>query len=538
LLLGACAQEQADESEAGTEDASSDTGTVDTAPLGIPMRIHRAVDILFVIDNSGSMLTAQQNLAAGIGNLVAVLEESALGPDYRIGITTTDNGNPWCTSSAEHGSLVATSCQEREIDFITEGAIADQLPGGCTRTCAHPTLELLPTESRRDPLLGVGPWFENHLGQTNLGGGIGIVEALGCALPQGMNGCGFEAPLESMWKALVRSTIADDPSYAFMRTEATLAVVFLTDEVDCSYNPRHEEIFSSQGTRVFWSDPEADTPTSAVCWNAGVECVGEAEGEYSVCEATDHDVTGQEPLNSEDAALYPVERYIDLLEEIEFQKKQLQPDAEVLVTVIAGVPLDYPATSIRYPKTAAGASSPDFVSDFGVGPGCISAVTEAVPPVRLAELAHEFRLAPEDNNVFSVCGADYGPVLRSVGESILKTMSPLCMPACVADTEPQTPTLEPSCSLERVAVLDDGSTFDVPVPPCDPGRTVPPGHASCYVPLTRPEEMHPLCVESGVNLEFEIIEVPDPNRPHTLTNVMKAWCVDSKTSEIDCPGLR
>lgn len=45
------------------------------------------VDILFVVDNSKSMLVYQQRLAANIGNLVNTL--NALKMDYRVAVTTT-----------------------------------------------------------------------------------------------------------------------------------------------------------------------------------------------------------------------------------------------------------------------------------------------------------------------------------------------------------------------------------------------------------------------------------------------------------------
>ena len=50
------------------------------------------VSILLVVDNSGSMGTAQAILTSRITDLVAPLD--AAGIDWRLGVTTTDNGNP------------------------------------------------------------------------------------------------------------------------------------------------------------------------------------------------------------------------------------------------------------------------------------------------------------------------------------------------------------------------------------------------------------------------------------------------------------
>ena len=57
------------------------------------------VDILFVIDNSGSMGEEQANLSSSFASLINVLEDPEFDADYRIGITTNDNGNPGCGST-------------------------------------------------------------------------------------------------------------------------------------------------------------------------------------------------------------------------------------------------------------------------------------------------------------------------------------------------------------------------------------------------------------------------------------------------------
>ena len=73
-----------------------------------------SVDILFVIDNSSSMGPAQAKLAADFDVFIDALESSPIEIDYRIGVTTTDNGNPWCPGGTpEAGNLVLESCKNR-----------------------------------------------------------------------------------------------------------------------------------------------------------------------------------------------------------------------------------------------------------------------------------------------------------------------------------------------------------------------------------------------------------------------------------------
>ena len=49
------------------------------------------------------------------------------------------------------------------------------------------------------------PWLERIDGLTNV---PELAEAIACAAPQGIAGCGHEQPLEAMRKALLRSKLA------------------------------------------------------------------------------------------------------------------------------------------------------------------------------------------------------------------------------------------------------------------------------------------------------------------------------------------
>ena len=89
-LLGACLEH--DVKEVAYE-------KVVVAPKLLELDINRDVDILFVIDNSGSMAEEQQRVAENFAAFINVLEAEDVGANYRIGITTTDAGNPRCPST-------------------------------------------------------------------------------------------------------------------------------------------------------------------------------------------------------------------------------------------------------------------------------------------------------------------------------------------------------------------------------------------------------------------------------------------------------
>lgn len=404
-----------------TTDASTSTGVVDCEDTPdlclVNVTLRRAVDVLFVVDNSGSMGDEQGTLSASFASFIDVLESQQVGANYRIGVTTTDGT----------GSIRATSCRSRLPEFIFDGSLGmiDERQRGCLDVCELDSIDM------------PDPWVEKSNGATNLPPGVSLTEALQCIGPQGINGPGFEAPLESMRRAIVEDF--DD----FLRPDALLAVVFVTDEADCSGTLENHNWLRDFGN-VFWSDPAA--ATSGACWGAGVRCEG-GPGVYDDCEAVDFDQGGLETDVEDDAVLFPVDRYVDTLRDLAEQKQAAGGQGEVFVAVLGGVPLDHPQTGEHF---YADSALPEFNGQYGIGPGC-GVGTETVlsppgiPPVRLREFAEAF--ANETRNMFSICSPDYGVALADIAGSIGEISERACVGGCVADSDEDIPGLQPTCSV-------------------------------------------------------------------------------------------
>lgn len=514
LLLGACKDPVLD----GVElDPQGDDGGE-----SIVLTINHDVDILFVVDDTSTMDAEQTKLAAAMAALVEVLERPEVEANYRIAFTTTDAGNPACGGpNPDAGALRVDSCRSR-LEAFGDGQ-------ACTSSCPEEwaDFETTPTALADADVPRSRPWIESTVGRTNLPAGLSTTQALQCASPQGQSGCEFESPLAAMWDAIERTSLADDPAYGFVRANAVLSVVHVTDGTECSVNSDWETIFLPEGDRAFWSDPEAEAPTAAVCWNAGVLCEGPSP--YEGCRAGDIDVDGQEVMRSdadELAVLQPLERYIDQLQELENAKQIITPDQQVLVSIIAGVGAD---GSVAY----ADAVDPQLQADFGIGPGCEGADGPAVPPVRLLGLADAFQVG-DQRSVFSACDDDYAPALTAIAEAIAKELKPACVPACVADRDPSTEALDPSCAVLQELPRGDGSFEEIYLPECEPGRTVPEGHDACYIELTG-DARSELCRDYGFNLELEFVHregVPFPPGTWIHTD-----CNYSKDKAVDCPEL-
>jgi hypothetical protein len=462
-------------------------------PLELVLR--RAVDILFVVDNSGSMGGEQGTLVASFASFIAVLEDQQAGANYRIGVTTT----------AGDGFLRATSCRSRLHEFVFEWQFGslDERDRGCRDHCAYESLAI------------PQPWVEKSEGTTNLPPGVDMAAALQCIGPQGINGPGFEAPLEAMRAAIL------DPASGFLRQDALFAVIFLTDEADCSGSFEDISWLSNEGY-PFWTNPERST--SGACWNAGVTCTG-GPGIYDDCVPQDKNRFGEDATSPDDAVLYPIERYIDTINELAQKKQTEGGQGQVLLALIAGVPLDYPETgAIVYQDS----DFPDFNLEYGIGPACDRG-TETVndppgiPDVRLRKVVESF--AGEDPSVFSICSADYGVALVSIAEAIGDITERACVGGCVADANAGLGGLQPTCTLvERFP--PEAGLVDRPVDPC---ATTPDGWefpndaaAACYRALvdeggatpTPADDMTPQCITRGFNLELLVERrpgVPIPN---------------------------
>ena len=487
-------------------DAGASTGEVveidpcleDDAQCTSIVTLQRAADILFVIDNSGSMAREQGTLAANFPRFVEVLEGEMVGASYRIGITTTDQQG-----------LRATSCRSRLYEFTWEGALGpsqqyieqNEQQRGCLNSCLHNDIDLVAT-ANDDGENVPRPWLEKSSGSTNVPLGVTIPQALQCIGPQGINGFGYEMPLESMQYVLA------DNAEGFMRDDALLAVVFVTDEADCSMRPGHEDTIALS-ENAFWTYP--DRPTSGVCWNAGVTCDG-GPGTYDWCYSQDKDWDGAPTDDPNAAVLYPVDRYVSTLNDIANNKAARGGNGTVLVAVIAGVPEGYAnGTELVYRDSA----DWQFNLEYGIGPGC-GVGTESIgdppgiPPVRLREFAEQY--ATEGRNIFSVCEADYAVALEEIAEAIERLGSRACVPGCATDTNPRVDRLQPGCSvIEERAELDGG---DRAVPPCildNSGWYFPSDDTNlCYRQLTDADngtpwthdDMSAQCVSRGSNLEF------------------------------------
>ena len=471
------------------------------------------LDILFVVDNSG--WSQQQRLAGATSELVDTLLKNRV--DLRIAITTTDMGNPASPAPitpAAAGAFQLQSCLERPDEaFEVDGV---DVRGSCSSACTHETIETTETTVLELDEALSRPWLEARGGESNLADGEGgeqipVLEALACALPLGVGGSGFESPLEAMHQALDRTGTEGDPNFGFLRGDAHLLVVLFTDQADCSHNGDFDDIFTDSN-QTFWG---ADEPNPSICWNAGVECIGDPP-QFFDCVAVDKSSDGSVTLDSDQSVLYPVSRYVDMLESIETNKNEGRDggdELEVLVRVIAGIPT-VEETDAKLYELGADPDEASFESEHGIAPGCdaaegeaaVSPAFSAVPPVRLLEFAERMAESVDGDPVYSVCASDSTPdaedtnpddeafdgAFADVTTLIEGRIPALCMPVCVAEPA--------NCEL---AYWDDMQMALVEILDCaeaDDG-------GACFHALSG-DEVAEGCTDVGGNVQFYFENAP------------------------------
>jgi hypothetical protein len=244
------------------------------------------------------------------------------------------------------------------------------------------------------------------------------------------------------------------------------------------------------------------------------------------------------------AVLHPMSRYVGLVQGLEDEKQVLNAQQEVIVALIGGVATD---GQIYYSDVHN--TDPEFQDDFGIGPGCEVAGTQAVPPVRLRDFTNAFT----PGNLFSICDENYAPALEAIAERIREQIQPACYTKCVKDTDASTDLVVPECTVQEDP---PGSGPSVRVEEClrdangyviDPATddyAMPSDDINvCYAMLTDSSSLTPStlddmsaeCIARSYNLEFKIIRRSGFPAPGGTS--ISATCSLADFPELTCPGI-
>jgi hypothetical protein len=408
--------------------AVSATACNSDIPLGLPdpsdrfveveteQNLKDQVDILFVIDDSGSMAPKQEQLRQRFPDLVKSLDEIAAAGNkasYHIGVVTSDLGAPGISCGKNRGARLQQ--------------LGGEAPAGCQGPVGANYIE-----------------YDQRNGSNNLPVGQDLPTTFGCMASVGDKGCGFEQTLEAAYRAL------HDPipeNAGFLRPSAILVVVFLTDEDDCSVDPTSD---------LFTMNPAYGPLNSYRCAEFGLVCDGQLvprtpQASFSSCRPARPDEGGK---------LADIRKYINFF---------TQPTSK---GGVKASPNSVVLSSISGPPSPIGTVWQTDASICGAGvAGCTTMAHACVAPtdtsffgdpaVRIAAVVNQARHRAQT----SICETDYKASVEGLGQLVNAALQPACM------TRPLTDLVEPNCVVEDETAWPDGRITRTPIPRCTASST-------------------------------------------------------------------
>ena len=347
-----------------------DPGPPDTAPpveRKHVLTITPSMDLLFVIDDSASMLDKQNAFNRAFPSLLAQLQTADGGlPNLHMGVVSTDLG----TSAAGGGTPAPT------IGAIGQGGCAAFGKEG-KLTVGAATVE--------------GKYLEvNRNGTDNFTGTI--ADAFDAMTKLGGFGCGFEQQLGAM-----RMALDNNPANTgFVRESANLGVVVLSDEDDCSAS--NPALFAATG-------PDLGALDSFRCFRHGVECAEDV---------TTVGVKTQCKPATASAYVSDVTPFKDFL--VGLKKAEAR---RVMFGAIIADPTKVAVEMRTSPSGGAPAPALDHACDFTTANG--PAVAD--PGVRFAALA----AALPRSKVTSICDDDLTAQATQLGQALKGLVNDTCL---------------------------------------------------------------------------------------------------------------
>lgn len=383
---------------------SSETPTP-TMDFFLPQQENLDVDLLFVIDNSSSML-GHQAVHEQLVGMASTLQRMQNLPNIHMGVVSTDLGaGPYTNilhceeAGGDRGVLGRVGGLDLSQACIGPGQryIVDVQPKGCAVDRSYAdfceghgcTQEHCTAMQRGDEVLALVTDSNGCPRCRNFSGTM--EDVFSCLTDLGVDGCPFVQPLEAMLKALDPAATSENDGFA--RETAYLGIILVSAWDDCS---------ASNPEKLFDPDPSLDHIDSELGFLERFRCF-----EFGVaCDVNDRTVYGPrndcQPRDSEDPSglLHPTSRYTSFLEAV--KDFRLPP----VVSAVAG-PLDQ-ITVDGYPW-------PHLQEICQSGTGI-----EATPAVRLHSFVSHFADSYElhDWAFTNICDLDFEGALKGISRAL------------------------------------------------------------------------------------------------------------------------
>jgi len=376
--------------------------------------VNRQLDLVFMIDDSPSMTPLQVQMARNLPDFMNVLKNQDTGglPDLHIGVISQDLGA---------GRALFSGCDRLGGDrgiFFNAGVN----PVGCNGPTDKYIIDSINPDGTR---------------VTNFEASSDITDVFSCIALLGDRGCGLEAQLGSILAAL-----APNPppgNQGFLRDDAYLAIVMLTNEDDCTIPPDGD-----------LGDPNMSDPTrdmygalqSYRCTEFGLDC---DQPLPHLAPATPVTLTNCHA--KEGPWLLKVADFIA-------QMKSTKADpSKILMAAIAAPTVD-----------GSGHILPITVSATNVG-GVAAPVLDHECDAYAADAGIRiFQAVSAFNGVWeSICQDNYAQAMTEIAKTINKHLGPQCVNGTVARGADGAP----DCHVVDRRFAKDGTYSDTTLASCD-----------------------------------------------------------------------
>jgi hypothetical protein len=398
--------------------------------------LENKLDVLFMVDNSSSMAPLQSKLITQFKSFLDPLKRvptpdgsGVALPNIHVAVVSSDTGPGQFDAKKEFG------CGHRG----DQGQFQFAPRAPCTTSPLHttPAQQTFLSASANQTV-------------TNFDGDISA--AFGCIAALGDQGCGFEGQLKSVRWALDPFN-TPDTNVGFLRDDATLAVVLVTNEDDCSV-PDDSDLFDPNQTLV--SDPLGSF-WSFRCNEFGHLCNINGTMQPPPRGPADH---LQGCVSNET----PSGRLTKVGDEVAFLKGLKSDPSRIVVAAITGLPSDYSIEMIKTDR--------DVEYHPNIKPSCgVEGGEHGDPAVRIMQWVNAFG---DHGLAESICEGGFQNALDAIANRILISIGPQCVSGPLMDSDPTTPELDPECQVMDVSTdahqHEHQTTLQAcavdPTPPC------------------------------------------------------------------------
>jgi hypothetical protein len=404
-----------------------------TGQHDFPASLENKLDVLFMVDNSSSMAPLQAKLITQFKSFMDPLKRvpkpdgsGVALPNIHVAVVSSDPG-PGRFDGSTFGCKFGGDRGQFQFGR-----------GTCTTSPLHTT----PAQQT---------FLAASMNQTVTNFDGDISDAFGCIAALGDGGCGFEGQLKSVRWAL-DPLKTPDTNVGFLRDDATLAVVLITNEDDCSV-PDDSDLIDP--TQTMMSDPLGPL-WSFRCNEFGHLCNINGTMQPPPRGSADH---LQGCVSNET----PSGRLTKVGDEVAFLKGLKHDPSRIVVAAITGLPDDYSIEMIKVGH--------DVEFHPNIKPSCgLEAGEHGDPAVRVLQWVHAFG----DHGVAeSICADSFQNALETIANRIAISIGPQCVTGTLMDSDPTTPELDPECQVTDVYTDDQQHEHQAALQACAVDATPP-----------------------------------------------------------------